>query len=77
MTLPSASSKTEQMEAKRAFIHHRRVTNSRLLSLPGFSFTISEVLLCNTANGQTAHICVHALHEQVLCYDYSFAFTIA
>ena len=77
MTLLVAWSKTEQMEAKRAFIHHRPITNCRLLSLPGFSFTISAVLLYNIANGKTAGTCMYALHEQVLYYDYSFAFTIA
>lgn len=76
MTLLSTSSKMEQMEAKHAFIHHRDI-NCRLLSLPGFSFTVLEVLLRSIADGKTACTCMHALHEQVLYYDYSFAFTIA
>lgn len=77
MTLLLALSKIEQMETKCAFIHHRSTTNCRLLSLPRFSFTILEVLRCNIANRKTVHTCTHALHEQVLSSNYSFAFTIA
>lgn len=63
MTLLSASSKMEQMEAKCTFIHHRPITIYRLLSLPRLTFTISEELLCNIGNGKIACTCMNAFHE--------------
>lgn len=69
MTLLSALSEMEQMEGKRAFIHHGPITACRLPSLPGFSFTITKLLLCKTADVKTTHIGTHALHEQVLYYN--------
>lgn len=66
MTLLSASSKPEQMEAKRAFMHPRPIMNCRQSSLPEFSFIVPELLLCNTANEKTAQACTCALQEQIL-----------
>lgn len=74
MTRLSASSKPEQMEAKRAFIHPRPIMNCRLPSLPELSL-VPELLLCNIANRKTAWACVCALQEWILYWGCSRAFT--